>query len=114
MASYVIAKKGSDLLDTPVFYAGESGNEEALAVFTDLDSAKGYLSAAGWTGDHDVGELTALQLLRWLVKAHDQGIRYLAINPDRSQQTAGDRQHVVAIEEKLTAVAESLSHEVFT
>lgn len=111
MAAYVIAKKGSELLDTPVFHAGESNDEEAVAVFTSADAAGGYIEAAGWTGEQEVGELDALQLLCWLVKAHQEGIRYLAVNPDRSPDSAGGP--LVIIEEKLAGIANQVPGEIF-
>jgi hypothetical protein len=49
MPVYVIAKAGHEFLDTPVFHAGPSGGEEAIAVFTDRDSADQYIHDAGWS-----------------------------------------------------------------
>ncbi|HYW80648.1 MAG TPA: hypothetical protein VE890_13785 [Thermoguttaceae bacterium] len=111
MPVYVIAKAGREFLDTPVFHAGPSGSEEAIAVFTDRDSADQYINEAGWS-DHEVGELTSLQLLQWMVKAHGDGTRLLAVNPDRTGQLAGKRQVVVTIEEQLTQIANSLCRDV--
>jgi hypothetical protein len=112
MSAYVIAKKEEELLDTPVFYAGESNAEEALAVFTRQAAAAQYIEDAGWNADHQVGELTAIDLLRWMVKAHDEGTQYLAINPDRGRQLAGQRQQTIVIEAKLASFAEALTRDI--
>ena len=108
MSHCVIAKKNCEFLDTPVFHAGSSGNEEAIAVFTNPKSAQQYIDEAGWS-DHEVGELTPLQLLRWMVKAHEGGTTLLAINPNRSGQLASKPQDAVSIEAKLSEIANSLS-----
>ena len=70
MPVYVIAKKGCEFLDTPVFHAGPSGKDEAVAVFNNRESAQQYIDEAGWS-DQEVGELAPLQFLRWIVKAHE-------------------------------------------
>jgi hypothetical protein len=111
MSVYVIAKVGHEFLDTPVFHAGPSGSEEAIAVFTDRDSADRYINEAGWS-EHEVGELTSLQLLQWMVKAHGDGTRLLAVNPDRTGQLAGKQQVVVTIEEIRTEIANSLRGDI--
>lgn len=108
MSHCVIAKKNREFLDTPVFHAGPSGNEEAIAVFSNRESAQQYIDEAGWS-DHEVGELTPLQLLRWMVKAHEDGTAFLAVNPDRPGQLASKPQDVITIEAKLSEIANSLS-----
>jgi len=108
MSVYVIAKKDCEFLDTPVFHAGPSGNEEAIAVFSNRESAQQYIDEAGWS-DHEVGELAPLQLLRWLVKAHEDGTAFLAVNPNRPGQLASKPQDVITIEAKLSEIATSLS-----
>jgi hypothetical protein len=112
MPAYVIAKKDDELLDTPVFYAGESGTEEAIAVFTARDVAARYIEDAGWNADHEVGELTAIDLLRWIVKAHDEGTQYLAVNPVHHRQVAGEEQKIIVIEGKLASFAEALTRDI--
>jgi hypothetical protein len=111
MSVYAIAKRGREFLDTPVFYAGSSDDEETIVVFTDRDSANQYIADAGWS-DHEVGELTSLQLLHLMVKAHADGTRFLAVNPDRTGHSAGKPQVVVTIEEKLNVVADSISRDL--
>lgn len=108
MSVYVIAKKNCEFLDTPVFHAGPSGDEEAVAVFNSRESAQQYIDEAGWS-DHEVGELTPLQLLRWIVKVHEDGTAFLAVNPVRPEQLAGKQQDVITIEAKLSEIADSLS-----
>jgi hypothetical protein len=47
-AVYVIARKGPDELDSPVFHAGDAGDEEAVAVFTTRETTQRYIDRAGW------------------------------------------------------------------
>lgn len=108
MSVYVIAKKDCEFLDTPVFHAGPSGEEEAIAVFSSPKAAQAYLDEAAWP-DHEVGELSPLQVLRWMLKAHEGGTALLTVNPSRSGQVAGKQQEVVLIEAKLSKIANLLT-----
>lgn len=56
MSVYVIAKKNREFLDTHVFHAGPSGNEEAVAVFSNRKPAQQCIDEADWS-DHEVGKL---------------------------------------------------------
>jgi hypothetical protein len=97
-AVYVIAKKGSDFLDTPVFHAGESGDQEAVAVFTARELAQHYLDRAGWNETDEVGVLSPDDLLRWLVEAEREDISYATVNPDRARHLAGVAQGVLSLD----------------
>lgn len=96
-AVFVIAKKGIDFLETPVFHAGESGEEEAVALFTNRQQAEQYLDRAGWGETDEIGELSPSKMLRWLVEAEQDGIRNVTINPDRDRHRAGDPQSVLSL-----------------
>lgn len=111
-AVYVIAKKGRDFLDTPVFRAGETGDEETVALFTSRERAKRYLDRAGWNETDEVGELAPDDLLRWLVEAGREGIRYATVNPDRDRHLAGDPQSVLSLDALAEESADSLVRQV--
>jgi hypothetical protein len=110
--NYVIAHKSTDLLDTPVFHAGAAGNEEAVAMFTAEGTAERYIHAAGWKGEYEVGELNDFQVLCWLMKAYERGVRYLAVDPEWATQSAGQEQQAVEIKERLVAAAEALCRDL--
>ena len=112
MSAYVIARRGSEFLDTPVFCAGSSGKEEAVAAFADRVAAQRYIDDASWGSEYEVGELDHLQLLHWLVTAHTQGTHYLVVNPDRRRHLAGSEQEIMVIEERLAEFAESLTRTI--
>ncbi len=97
-AVYVIAKKGSDFLDTPVFHAGETGEEETVALFTSRERAQQYLDRAGWGRADEVGELSPGDLLEWLKDADREGVRYVTVNPDRDRHLAGDPQPALSLD----------------
>ena len=109
---FVIAKQGSDLLDTPVFHAGESGEEEAVALFTSRQQAQRYLDRAAWGQTNEIGELSPSDLLQWLVEANGEGIRYVTVNPDRERHLAGDPQLVLSLDALGEESADSLLQEV--
>jgi len=111
-AVFVIVKKGADLLDTPVFRAGESGDEEAVAVFTDRDQAKQYLDHSGWNETDEIGELSPVNLFRWLVEAERDGVHYAVVNPDRDRHLAGDDQAVLSLNALGEESADSLHQQV--
>lgn len=68
MSVYVIAMKNREFLDTPVFHAGPSGNDEAVAVFNNRESAQQYIDEAGWSD-------------------HEDGTPFLAVNPGSAGTT---------------------------
>ena len=109
MSVFVIAERDTDLLDTPVFYAGEGGNEEAVAVFTSRNRASQFAKNAGWNGDQCCAELTAIDLLCFVVEAHKEGTQYLAVNPIRREHFTEEDQPVVFIEQLMATFAEILT-----
>jgi len=111
-AVFAIVKKGADFLYTPVFRAGESGDEEAVAVFTGRDQAQHYLDQAAWTETDEIGELSPDDLYRWLVEAEREGVHYAAINPDRERHLAGDPQTVLSLDTMGDESADRLFQEV--
>ncbi len=111
-AAFVIAKKGRDFLGTPVFHAGESGEEEAVALFTTRQHAQQYLDRAGWGQTDEIGELSPSDLLQWLVESDEDGIRYVTINPDRERHLAGDPQSVLSLDAMSEESAGSLVRQV--
>jgi hypothetical protein len=111
-AVYVIAGKGSDELASPVFHAGDAGEEEAIAAFTTREGAQRYIDRAGWGGSDEVGELPPLDFLRWVLLAADQDVHWLVIDPDRDRHLAGEPQVVVGIDEELGWFARSLTEDV--
>jgi hypothetical protein len=96
---FVIAKKGTEFLDTPVFHAGESDETEAVALFTGRLDAQRYLDHAGWTQTDEVGELLPVDMHWWLTQASGEGIRYVVVNPDRERHLAGGPQPVLYLED---------------
>ena len=108
MSVHVIAKKNREFLNTPAFHAGPSGNEEAVAVFSNRESAQQESDEAGCS-DHEVGELTPPQLLRWMVKSHEDGAAFLAVNPNWPGQLASKPPDAITIEAELSKIAKSLS-----
>ena len=110
-AVFVIAKKSMDFLETPIFHAGESGEEEAVALFTNRQQAEQYLDRAGWGQTDEIGELSPSEMLRWLVEAEKDGVRNVTVNPDRDRHCAGDPQSVLSLAD-LGEDAESLFREV--
>jgi len=111
-AVFVIVKKGTDLLDTPVFRAGESGEEEAVAVFMGRDQAQQYLDHAGWNETDEIGEISPEDLLRWLVEADREGVHYAVVNPDRDRHLAGDPQAILSLDGLGAESANSLHQQV--
>ncbi len=96
--AYVIAKRGISVLDTPVFHAGDSGEEEVVVLFTVRQAAQEYIDQAGWGGSDEIGELELSELHRWLLEANGEGIHYATVNPERQQHLAGDPQPVLFLD----------------
>jgi hypothetical protein len=111
MPTYLITKKATDVLDTPVFSAGPDGDQEAVAIFTRLENAEKYLAAAGWK-DHQVAEVADRDFLRWVVKVYEGATDYLTIDPIRESQLAGEEQSTIEIASELDDLAERLMHSI--
>jgi hypothetical protein len=105
---FIITAHASDVLNTPVFHAGE-GDEEAVAVFTTADAARRYIDQAGWGKADEVGVLRPADQREWFESAHSDGIRWVMIDPDHDRHNAGEPQPVAAIEGDLAALARSLA-----
>ncbi len=111
-AVYVIAGKGSDELASPVFHAGDAGDEEAIAVFTTREGAQRYIERADWGKSDEVGELSPPDFLRWVLLAADQDVHWLVVDPDRDRHLAGEPQSVLGIDEELAGFARLLTQDV--
>ncbi len=109
---FVIARKGMDFLDTPVFHAGDADDEEVVALFTGRQQAQQYLDRAGWGEANEIGELSPGDLLRWLVEANDEGIHYVTVNPVRDRHLAGEPQPVLYLDGLGSKSPDSLFEEV--
>ena len=112
MPVYVITKHDAELYDMPVFYAGEGGKEEAIAVFTNRNLASQFVGNAGWNGEHVTAELTAIDLLRLMIEAHEEGTQYLAVNPVRREHFEVENQTVIIIEQQMANFAEKLTEAI--
>ena len=62
---FVVTARALDVLDSPVFHAGD-GDEEAVAVFTTANAARRYIERAGWAEADEVGVLRPGDLEEWL------------------------------------------------
>ena len=108
MDLYCIARKNKGFLDSPVFHAGEDEQQEAVAVFTELDKVEKYISEANWKEEYEPGKLKPIQLLRWLTIANEEGPDMVTINPEWNSQLQNVPQHVIDLKEPLDAFAETL------
>ena len=108
MSAFVIAKRNCADWDLPVFHAGEQDDDEAIAAFTSVARAANYICDADMDGEHNVQEVAAVELFAIMVKAHEEGIRYMVINPDRARHMLGERQPVLILEEHIARSAHSL------
>ena len=101
MAAYLISRTTSEVLDTTVFSAGPKDNEEAVLVFTSAKDAQQYIDDAGWQDDHTVATVESIPFLKWLMKAYDEGVQHLAVDPKYVDQASGTRLNTLDIEGQL-------------
>lgn len=111
-ALYVLARQGADQLETPVFRAGETGDEESVAVFTDRNKALLYLQTAGWDRSHEPADLSPSDLGRWLQEARAEGIDLVAVDLDRQAHLRGETQHVLFLKEQVDQSGDALYREL--
>lgn len=111
-ALYVLCRRGSPVLDTPIFEAGEERTGEAVAVFTDDDKALRYLQTAQWLEEEEAVPLAPDDFANWLEDLKARGIAYVAVNPDRRDHLAGKPQAVLILDKQVDWSGENLFREV--
>ena len=99
MSAYLITKKDSEVLDLPVYAAGES--EEIVMVFTSSDCAQRYIDDADWSDEYTVATLDSIAFLEWLLHCHRSGVDLIATDPKRSEHDAGEKLSSLSIEAHL-------------
>ena len=109
MSVYMIVQRGNSELDTPVFFAGEDGNDGAIAVFTSRSRASRFASEVDWGGEQPFREFSAIELLTVVVGAHKEGAQYLVVNPIWREYAALGYRGVVIIEEFMANFADKLT-----
>lgn len=111
MSTYVIAEKARSAPgEAPTFASADRGASTVPAIFTDARAANRYRSHL--RGDYEVTRLSAMQLLRWMVRVHEQGVHYLAVNPQSGTAEPDDVPSRLAIEQQLAHFAELLTRDV--
>ena len=110
MSTYVIAEKHRSDPEAQAFRLADVGASTVPAIFTDARSANRYRSRL--RGDYEVTRLSAMQLLRWMVRVHEQGVHYLAVNPQSGTAEPEDVRSRLAIEQQLAHFAELLTRDV--
>lgn len=111
MSTYVIAEKARSGPGEGRGFASADGDPSTVpAIFTDARAANRYRSRL--RGDYEVTRLSAMQLLRWMVRVHEQGVHYLAVNPQSAAAGPDDVRSRLAIEQQLAHFAELLTRDV--
>ena len=80
------------------------------AIFTDLRVAKEYLRDLD--GGFTVARLSAMQLLRWIIRVQEEGVHYLDVNPAPGANSEAESQGRLAIERHLAHFAELLTRDI--
>ncbi|NLS97126.1 MAG: hypothetical protein GXX96_33735 [Planctomycetaceae bacterium] len=111
MSTYVIAEKTqSGPGEGRGFASADRDPSTVPAIFTDARAANRFRRHL--RGDYEVTRLSAMQLLRWMVRVHEQGVHYLAVNPQSGTAEPEDVPSRLAIEQQLAHFAELLTRDV--
>lgn len=111
MNFYALTKKGEEDFAPPVFETGTAEDEEAVGVFTTAENAEAFLEAIGWQETDEIAELEPIDLLGWLLEAHQEGLAYLIVDPD-ANLAEGEEQTVLSLEEEFEQLAAALADDV--
>lgn len=111
MTIFVIVKKNVDVVDTPVFCAGEENQQEAIAVFTNRDATNKYIQAASWDVEYESAELDNTQAVRFLATALDDGVDLAVVDPEREKQMSGEEQRIVFLRDKFAEIGALITGE---
>jgi len=109
-ALFVLAREGSERLESPVWEADEG--QSAVAVFTDRNLAFLYLQASGWDRDHRPQEIAPIELGEWTRQARERGIRYVVVNPNYLHQNQGAPQMALDLNANPDQSGEALYQEL--
>lgn len=101
MSAYLICRAKAEDLETIIFSVGPHKQQEAVAVFTDLNAAESYIHEAGWAGKYTVATLEPIPFLRWLLRVYEESVRHLVINPNYADHQAGVRLSTLDLERHL-------------
>lgn len=99
MSAFLITRKESEPIDTPVYAADET--DEIVMVFTTQQSAQRYIDDAQWGDQYTIAQLEPIPFLQWLLLCHRNGIASIATDPIRSEQQNGQRINSLNIEAHL-------------
>jgi len=108
-AAFVLARKGEDPLQSPVFESGESKGSSEIAVFTERNTAHLYLQAARCDESHEPIALPASSLADWFRALQERGVESVKINPNRQEEEEGWQQCTVPVQ----SLAEYSGEEIY-
>lgn len=111
MSFYVIADPDShtDLLDSPLLEVGLGGETTAVAIFSRKQNAKAFIQAMEWF-DEGVAEIEPLQGLAWLIKAKDNLVDYLVLNPEPEVHAQRSSQRLLRLTNPYEVFSQVLRH----
>lgn len=87
MSAFLISKRNSEQIDTPVF-ADADANEELVLVFTDPSRADDFIRQSN-TINHQVIELDDISFMEWLIQCHRTGVKSMVTDPTWPEMNAG-------------------------
>jgi hypothetical protein len=85
---YVLARADGAEVEMPVFPAGPNEAGAAAVVFTNRELATLYLQVAR-TDRYETRSVTPRQLTRWVMELEGHDVRFLLVDPNRSDQRRG-------------------------
>lgn len=89
---FVLTRRDQNVIDTPVFHAGEADQKEALFVFSSESAIRQYISATDWQDSFEPANLTPTDLGLFLREAKRNNISSVIVNPVRRQHMQGEPQ----------------------
>jgi hypothetical protein len=113
-ALYVLARRGDELLQTPVFAAGKDNQQEAVIVFSEEVQAQNYVYEAGWQDDYEPVALSPGDLGEFLREVKQDKISLVAMNPARTKHLQGEPQRVLNLVETPDLSGENLYRELWS
>jgi hypothetical protein len=110
MPAFLITRKNCCDWDLPVFSTGLS---EAIIVFTSAARADRYLHDSHLETEHEVSEVTAVELIDIMLAAHEEGVTYVAVNPEQQRPSSAIQQRLLRMKPMLAEFAAELAEHAF-
>jgi len=109
---FFLSQRGADPRQIPIVAAGETGEQDALLVFSHREKAKLYLQVADLEEEYEPVEVSPMVLGPWLRQCEKEGVHVAGVNLNRQKQSHGEPQPALMLSDVVDRADENLYVEI--